>query len=78
VVHALKRWEAVGVERTCRSRTTSRPTAQPPRAPDAHLRTLELTATVDRLATVRDLDTEAWSLPGADILQLAFEVRREE
>jgi len=38
--------------------------------------TLELTAVVDRLATVRDLDTEAWSLPGAEILQLAFEVPR--
>jgi hypothetical protein len=37
---------------------------------------LELTAVVDRLATVRDLDTEAWSLPGAEILQLAFEVPR--
>jgi hypothetical protein len=38
--------------------------------------TLELTAIVDRLATVRDLDTEAWALPGAEILQLAFEVPR--
>jgi hypothetical protein len=38
--------------------------------------TLELTAVVDRMATVRDLDTEAWSLPGAEILQLAFEVPR--
>ena len=38
--------------------------------------TLELTTVVDRLATMRDLDTEAWSLPGADILQLAFEVPR--
>jgi hypothetical protein len=38
--------------------------------------TLELATVVDRLATVRDLDTEAWSLPGADILQLAFEVPR--
>jgi hypothetical protein len=37
---------------------------------------LELTAVVDRLATVRDLDTEAWSLPGAEILQFAFEVPR--
>jgi hypothetical protein len=37
---------------------------------------LELTSVVDRLATVRDLDTEAWSLPNADILQLAFEVPR--
>jgi hypothetical protein len=38
--------------------------------------TLELTTVVDRLATLRDLDTEAWSLPGAEILQLAFEVPR--
>ena len=38
--------------------------------------TLELTSVVDRLATMRDLDTEAWSLPGAEILQLAFEVPR--
>lgn len=38
--------------------------------------TLELTTVVDRLATVRDLDTEAWSLPGAEILQLAFEAPR--
>jgi Acetoacetate decarboxylase (ADC) len=37
---------------------------------------LELTTVVDRLARVRDLDTEAWSLPGAEILQLAFEVPR--
>ena len=38
--------------------------------------TLEVTAVADRLATVRDLDTEAWALPGAEILQLAFEVPR--
>ena len=38
--------------------------------------TLELTSVVDRLATMPDLDTEAWSLPGAEILQLAFEVPR--
>jgi hypothetical protein len=38
--------------------------------------TLELTRVVDRLATMRDLDTEAWSLPGAEMLQLAFEVPR--
>ena len=38
---------------------------------------LELTGVVDRLATVRDLDTEAWPLPGAEILQLAFEVPRD-
>lgn len=37
---------------------------------------LEVTSVVDHLATMRDLDTEAWSLPGADILQLAFEVPR--
>jgi hypothetical protein len=37
---------------------------------------LELPAVVDRLPTVRDLDTEAWTLPGAEILQLAFEVPR--
>ena len=37
---------------------------------------LPLSAVVDRLATVRDLDTEAWPLPGAEILQLAFEVPR--
>ncbi len=37
---------------------------------------LELAGVLDRLATVRDLDTEAWSLPGAEILQLAFEVPR--
>ena len=38
--------------------------------------TLELTSVVDRLATMPDLDTEAWSLPGAEVLQLAFEVPR--
>jgi hypothetical protein len=38
--------------------------------------TLELPSVVDRLATMRDLDTEAWLLPGAEILQLAFEVPR--
>ena len=37
---------------------------------------LELAALADHLPTVRDLDTEAWLLPGADILQLAFEVPR--
>lgn len=37
---------------------------------------LEVTSVVGRLAVMRDLDTEAWSLPGADILQLAFEVPR--
>ena len=38
--------------------------------------TLELSGIVDRLATMPDLDTEAWSLPGAEIMQLAFEVPR--
>jgi hypothetical protein len=38
--------------------------------------TLELPRVVDRLAAMRDLDTEAWTLPGAEILQLAFEVPR--
>jgi len=38
--------------------------------------TLELTRVVDRLPAMRDLDTEAWPLPGAEILQLAFEVPR--
>src|SRR5215510_1373698 len=38
--------------------------------------TLELTGVVDRLPTMPDLDTGAWSLPGAEILQLAFEVPR--
>ena len=38
--------------------------------------TLEVAGLVDRLATMRDLDTEAWTLPGAEILQLAFEVPR--
>lgn len=37
---------------------------------------LELTTVAGRLPTVRDLDTEAWPLPGAEILQLAFEVPR--
>jgi hypothetical protein len=36
--------------------------------------TLELTAATARLPRLRDLDTEAWTLPGAEILQLAFEV----
>jgi len=37
---------------------------------------LELSRVADRLPSMRDLDTEAWMLPGADILQLAFEVPR--
>ena len=37
---------------------------------------LELSTVTDRLATMRDLDTEIWPLPNADILQLAFEVPR--
>jgi hypothetical protein len=39
--------------------------------------TLELPAVVSRLAVLRDLDTESWSLPNAEILQLAFEVPRD-
>jgi Acetoacetate decarboxylase (ADC) len=39
--------------------------------------TLELTTVVSQLPTLRDLDTEAWSLPGAEVLQLAFEVPRD-
>ena len=38
--------------------------------------TLELGRVADRLPAMRDLDTEAWALPGAEILQLAFEVPR--
>jgi len=38
--------------------------------------TLELSSVAGHLATLRDLDTEAWTLPGAEILQLAFEVPR--
>jgi hypothetical protein len=37
---------------------------------------LELTTVAGRLSRLRDLDTEAWSLPGAEILQLSFEVGR--
>jgi len=37
---------------------------------------LELSTVADRLATMRDLDTEAWPLPNAEILQLSFEVPR--
>jgi hypothetical protein len=37
---------------------------------------LELTTVAARLPSMPDLDTEAWSLPGAEILQLAFEVPR--
>ena len=37
---------------------------------------LELSSVVDHLPAMRDLDTEAWSLPGADLLQIAFEVPR--
>jgi hypothetical protein len=36
--------------------------------------TLELGPALARLPRLRDLDTEAWTLPGAEILQLAFEV----
>jgi hypothetical protein len=38
--------------------------------------TLALDTVADRLPVLRDLDTEAWTLPGSDILQLAFEVPR--
>src|SRR5262245_27095104 len=38
--------------------------------------TLELPRVVDCLAAMCDLDTEAWTLLGAEILQLAFEVPR--
>jgi hypothetical protein len=38
---------------------------------------LELPAVAARLPALRDLDTEPWSLPGAEILQLAFEVPRD-
>ncbi len=39
--------------------------------------TLELPEVISRLPTLRDLDTEPWNLPGAEILQLAFEVPRD-
>ena len=39
--------------------------------------TLELPAVAARLPVMPDLDTEAWTLPGAEILQLAFEVPRD-
>jgi hypothetical protein len=39
--------------------------------------TLELSSVVARLPLMRDLDTEVWNLPGAEILQLAFEVPRD-
>ena len=35
---------------------------------------LTLGAALPRLPTLKDLDTEAWELPGAEILQLAWEV----
>ena len=38
---------------------------------------LELATVNAHLATLRDLDTEAWAFPKAEILQLAFEVPRE-
>jgi Acetoacetate decarboxylase (ADC) len=37
---------------------------------------LELPAVISRLPTLRDLDTEVWTLPGAEVLQFAFEVPR--
>jgi hypothetical protein len=39
--------------------------------------TLELTTVTPRLPAMPHLDTEAWTLPGAEILHLAFEVPRE-
>ena len=38
---------------------------------------LELTTVASRLPSMTDLDTEVWTLPGAEILQLAFEVPRD-
>jgi hypothetical protein len=35
---------------------------------------LELAEVTGRLPALRDLDTAAWTLPGAEILQLAFEI----
>lgn len=37
---------------------------------------LAVATVTSRLPVLRDLDTEAWTLPGADILQLAWEVPR--
>lgn len=37
---------------------------------------LEVATVAARLPGLRDLDTEAWTLPGAEILQLAWEVPR--
>ena len=104
VIDALKRWEAVGVDRVnfLLNAMEVDPAGGRARQPAAlrqggHARvrgrqagrqragrerlmptfgTLELTRVVDRLPTMRDLDTEAWPLPGAEILQLAFEVPR--
>ena len=39
--------------------------------------TLELPAVTAVLPTLRDLDTEPWSLPKAEILQMAFEAPRD-
>lgn len=39
--------------------------------------TLELPATLSRLPVLRNLDTEPWGLPKAEILQMAFEVSRD-
>jgi hypothetical protein len=39
--------------------------------------TLELSANTAALPTLRDLDTEPWSLPKAEILQMALEVPRD-
>ena len=38
---------------------------------------LALATVAARLPAMRDLDTEAWSLPGTEILHLAFEVPRD-
>jgi Acetoacetate decarboxylase (ADC) len=38
---------------------------------------LELARVADRLPALRDLDTEAWTLPQAEILQLGWEVPRD-
>jgi acetoacetate decarboxylase len=38
---------------------------------------LDLASVAERLPEMNDLDTEAWTLPGAEILQLAWEVDTE-
>ena len=67
----------VRARKSCRpSPTTSRPAPRRRGRLMPTFGTLELPGVVQRLATMRDLDTEAWTLPGAEILQLAFEVPR--